>query len=233
MELSLSNLRTNVGYTQQELADMMGLSRSKIASLEVKKSVEASVIDRYLRVLEYDFKKTEPLTKHEVLEYKKNMTSVGDYIVSIENIVFDLKPNALIMFYSQYKDYIKYLRQKAGYTQSELADKIGIGRSSIALYESGRRRANANVFQKIVDAMGYDYSDYTNINFKGEHIMVWDAPSSIKERKEMLLDEHEQLLIDKYRQLTSRQQHKLLQDIEIILQKKRKFKKIVFMDVQK
>lgn len=57
MELSLSNLRTNVGYTQQELADMMGLSRSKIASLEVKKSVEASVIDRYLRVLEYDFKK--------------------------------------------------------------------------------------------------------------------------------------------------------------------------------
>lgn len=220
MELSLSNVRTNAGYTQQELSDKIGLSQSKIASLEVKKRVEASVIDRYLRVLEYDFKETEPLTEREVVIHeRKNRMFGGDYIVSIENIVFDLKPNALIMFYSQYKDYIKYLRQKAGYTQSELADKIGIGQSSIALYESGRRRANANVFQKIVDAMGYDYSDYTNINFKGEHIMVWDAPSSIKERKEMLLDEHEQLLIDKYRQLTSRQQHKLLQDIEIILQK--------------
>lgn len=220
MELSLSNVRTNAGYTQQELSDKIGLSQSKIASLEVKKRVEASVIDRYLRVLEYDFKETEPLTEREVVIHeRKNRMFGGDYIVSIENIVFDLEPNALIVFYSQYKDYIKYLRQKAGYTQSELADKIGIGQSTIALYESGKRRANANIFQKIVDAMGYDYSDYTNINFKGEHIMVWDAPSSINGRKEMLLDEHEQLLIDKYRQLTSRQQHKLLQDIEIILQK--------------
>lgn len=221
MELSLSNLRTNAGYTQQELADMIGLSRSKIASLEVKKSVDSSVIDRYLRVLEYDFKETEPLTKHEVLEYKKNMTSGGDYIVSAEDIIFDLKPNAFIVFYSWYKDYIKYLRQMAGYTQSELADKIGIGQSSIALYESGKYGVNVNVFRKIVDGMGYDYSDYNNITVNGKSITLSAAKDCEKESKQMLLDGDEQLLIDKYRQLTSRQQHKLLQDIEIILQKKK------------
>lgn len=220
MELSLSNLRTNAGYTQQELADKIGLSRSKIAALEVQKRVDASVIDSYLSVLEYDFTSYKPMSERDgVIHNRKNSMYGVDYIVSAEDIIFDLKPNAFIVFYSWYKDYIKYLRQMAGYTQSELADKIGIGRSSIALYETGKHGVNVNVFRKIVDGMGYDYSDYNNITVNGKSITLSAAKDCEKESKQMLLDGDEQLLIDKYRQLTSRQQHKLLQDIEIILQK--------------
>lgn len=47
---------------------------------------------------------------------------------------------------------LKTLRKKYNYTQSELADIIGINRATVAGYETGRKQPNFETLIKIADA---------------------------------------------------------------------------------
>ena len=46
-------------------------------------------------------------------------------------------------------DYLKELRLKAGLTQQEVADILGISKSTISKYEKGLRGINSNHFEKL------------------------------------------------------------------------------------
>ena len=41
-----------------------------------------------------------------------------------------------------FADMLAYLRKRAGYSQTELADKLKISRSAIGMYESGKRESD-------------------------------------------------------------------------------------------
>lgn len=49
---------------------------------------------------------------------------------------------------------LKKLREIAGYTQSQLADKLGISRGSISFYENGSRTPDIEILDKVCDFFG-------------------------------------------------------------------------------
>lgn len=51
----------------------------------------------------------------------------------------------------EFKDMLKYYRQKAGYTQAELADKVGVAHSTISMYEVGKRQPDFETEEKLAD----------------------------------------------------------------------------------
>lgn len=44
--------------------------------------------------------------------------------------------------------YLKYLREKAGYTQQELADKAGVSRTTISMIEQGENQPSVKLAKK-------------------------------------------------------------------------------------
>lgn len=56
----------------------------------------------------------------------------------------------------EFKDMLKYFRKKAGLSQTELADKLGLSTSTIGMYESGRRQPNFEIEEKMADFFNTD-----------------------------------------------------------------------------
>ena len=54
---------------------------------------------------------------------------------------------------------IKELRKERSMTQKELADVLGISKSTVSLYETGRRTPDLKMIMKICDVFGYS-TDY-------------------------------------------------------------------------
>ena len=50
---------------------------------------------------------------------------------------------------------IKEIRKSCGYTQKELANKLGIADSTLAHYESGMRKITLEMFLKILAVYNY------------------------------------------------------------------------------
>lgn len=51
---------------------------------------------------------------------------------------------------------IKYIRENFKFTQEQVADFVGVSRSTIALYESGDRRVPIDQLEKISDLFGVE-----------------------------------------------------------------------------
>lgn len=55
------------------------------------------------------------------------------------------------MLYINHVNHLKGLRSKTGLTQQELANKLGVARSAIASWESGKRTPNKATADKLAD----------------------------------------------------------------------------------
>jgi transcriptional regulator with XRE-family HTH domain len=55
-------------------------------------------------------------------------------------------------------EYLVGAREKAGFTQQQLADKLGKHQSFVAKYEGGERRIDVIEFLHIARALGFDAS---------------------------------------------------------------------------
>lgn len=52
---------------------------------------------------------------------------------------------------SSFSDMLGYLRKRDGYSQKDLADKIGMSRSTIAMYEAGEREPDFETLEALAD----------------------------------------------------------------------------------
>lgn len=50
----------------------------------------------------------------------------------------------------------KHIREKSGLTQQQLADKLGISRSAVGMYEKGEREPNIETLKHIADTFNVD-----------------------------------------------------------------------------
>lgn len=55
-----------------------------------------------------------------------------------------------------FKDMLKYLRNREGLSQAELAQKIGLGASTISMYEVGKREPDFETLETIADFFNVD-----------------------------------------------------------------------------
>ena len=55
-----------------------------------------------------------------------------------------------------FKDMLKYLRTRDGYSQAELATRLGLSKSAISMYEIGNRQPDIETLEVIVDFFNVD-----------------------------------------------------------------------------
>lgn len=55
-----------------------------------------------------------------------------------------------------FKDMLKYLRIRENLSQSELADKLGVAKSTISMYEVGKREPDFETLEAIADLFNVD-----------------------------------------------------------------------------
>lgn len=57
---------------------------------------------------------------------------------------------------ARFPDMLAYLRKKTGLSQQELADKLGLKRSAIGMYETGKREPDLETFEAFADFFNVD-----------------------------------------------------------------------------
>lgn len=57
---------------------------------------------------------------------------------------------------NEFKDMLKYLRQRAGLSQKELAHRLGLSPSTVSMYEVGQREPDFVTEEKIADFFNVD-----------------------------------------------------------------------------
>lgn len=77
---------------------------------------------------------------------------------------------------------LKNLRKNLGYTQDDLAEKLSISRSSLSLYEIGKREPDSETFNKIADFFHVSL-DYLNGRT--------DDPTPVRDINQDLYDEQD------------------------------------------
>lgn len=216
MELRLSNIRELVGVSQQTIADQLNIAQSSVAGLEAKDKISGDMIEHYLHILEYDYIKEDNSSAVKNNIRMANITGC-DYIRSKENYIYLVKYNKSLEFYRYYKDNLRYLRNCAGLTQKQLAEMSGIQQSTIAQYESGRKKVSRQTFWRFVDAMGYNFIDRYHISINGREISPLIEISFSDQVMDMLVTETEKNLIEKYRHLSDIDQLHIREQINILL----------------
>jgi transcriptional regulator with XRE-family HTH domain len=90
-----------------------------------------------------------------------------------------------------FKSVFKYLRIRDGLNQNELAIKLGISRSAVSMYESGKREPDINALEKIADFFNVDMNYLTGTKKEsGEYytdLQTRQIAQEIFENKELKL----------------------------------------------
>ena len=64
----------------------------------------------------------------------------------------------------KFNENLKIAREKKNMTQKEVADSIGVAKSTYSLYESGNREPNVQTIKKIADTLNVSADDLLGLN---------------------------------------------------------------------
>lgn len=109
-----------------------------------------------------------------------------------------------------FSDRLKSLRNAKGLTQGDLANQTGLKQSSIAMYETGKRKPKIEVLERLADFFNVDIDYLVGKSDKTTKILVEPSPSPAPAQPVtrgdmlMLTDKREITHIQKYRALDER-----------------------------
>lgn len=85
-----------------------------------------------------------------------------------------------------FADVLKRLRTQRGLSQEELGRKIGVGKSTISMYENGSREPSLETLEAIADTFNVDMNTLTDSKTSSElSAELQDYLEELKNREEM------------------------------------------------
>ena len=86
---------------------------------------------------------------------------------------------------AKFNEMLKYLRQRAGYSQQDLADLLKISKSTIGMYEQGRRSPDYETLEKIADIFNVDMNFLMGGKTKESTPEYYINPETVKLAQEL------------------------------------------------
>lgn len=96
-----------------------------------------------------------------------------------------------------YSDKLKQLRKEKGLTQRELAEKLGLGKSAIGMYESGKRTPEFETLEMICD--------FFNVNM--DLLSDVKSTSAPAPQEESTLSAHEKAMVNAYHKASDKDKY--------------------------
>jgi HTH-type transcriptional regulator, competence development regulator len=135
---------------------------------------------------------------------------------------------------------LKYIREKKGYAQKFVAEKIGIKNNTLSGYESGRREPDSDTLRKLAQfyevstdfIIGVSNNYYDSSTYKSNH--VDEQPGTynpLNTIRNYLKDKGEQLdqfgffNVNEWEGLTPEEVEEILEDFEMMFERAKKRKK--------
>lgn len=100
---------------------------------------------------------------------------------------------------------LKQLRKQHGYTQPELAEKLGISRSAVSMYEQGNREPDLNLLKRLSAFFAVDLDYLTGNSATSDGITMDDFTYALFNESQELTEENRQKLLEMARFFKSRQ----------------------------
>ena len=102
-----------------------------------------------------------------------------------------------------FPEFLKRIRNTAGYTQQNIADLLGVDRSTYSYYETGKTEPNIRQLKKIARLYDLPLDDLVNCRYAPKETAVASAEpaeqSLIGLNRFRMLDREEQFLLLSYR----------------------------------
>ena len=71
-----------------------------------------------------------------------------------------------------FNDNLKEARLRSGLSQKEVAENIGVAKSTYSLYESGNREPNVNTIKKIADCLNVSADTLLGLNDELSYVLL-------------------------------------------------------------
>lgn len=97
---------------------------------------------------------------------------------------------------AKFNEMLKYLRQRAGYSQQDLADLLKISKSTIGMYEQGRRSPDYETLEKIADIFNVDMNFLMGGKTKESTSEYYINPETAKLAQELFENHDLRILFD-------------------------------------
>ena len=109
----------------------------------------------------------------------------------------------------EFKDRLKQMRQSAGLTQSELAEKLGVSTSTVSMYEVGSRKPSFEILEQLADFQPFPLdTDY--LMGKASRSVYYLDPETARLAQELKDNPGQRILFDASRNLTP-------EDIKVVM----------------
>ena len=97
-----------------------------------------------------------------------------------------------------FKDMLKYLRNREHLSQAELAEKLGVAKSTISMYEVGKREPDFETLESIADFFNVDMNFLLGKQEEETVLTAKDERDIARKLEETLnqLDSHDGLMFD-------------------------------------
>ena len=109
----------------------------------------------------------------------------------------------------KFSDFLKQLRTDAGYTQQDIADLLGINRSTYAYYECGKTEPAIRHLKKLSELYKLHMEELVGCRYRPTHLSLGTAEPETADtsdaQKFQYLDRTEQQLVLLYRSVRDKQ----------------------------